>query len=100
MNELSSSLPSNARDTWNIVCAVAGQGENFPNLRRFNAPLFLNLPRAEEGETLRDVAIRVYGSPDATDTLWRLNRDLVGRRDAPLPSGTFISRWIPRRIVR
>jgi outer membrane biosynthesis protein TonB len=46
--------------------------------------------RAEEGETLRDVAIRVYGSPDAFDTLWRLNRDLVGRRDAPLPAGTLL----------
>ena len=32
VNELRSSLSSDARDTWNIVCAVASQRENFSNL--------------------------------------------------------------------
>jgi hypothetical protein len=46
--------------------------------------------RANEGETLRDVAIRVYGSPDEADALWRLNRDLVRRRDETLNAGTLL----------
>jgi hypothetical protein len=45
---------------------------------------------ANQGETLRDVALRVYGSPDEAEALWRLNRDLVGRRDVPLPAGTLL----------
>jgi nucleoid-associated protein YgaU len=46
--------------------------------------------RADEGETLRDVAVRVYGSPDVVEDLWRLNRDLVGSRDDLLPAGTLL----------
>ncbi len=43
-----------------------------------------------EGETLRDVAIRVYGSPEEVEWLWRLNRDLIRRREVALPSGTLL----------
>jgi hypothetical protein len=45
---------------------------------------------ALEGETLRDVALRVYGSADEGEGLWRLNRDLVGRQDALLGAGTLL----------
>jgi hypothetical protein len=45
---------------------------------------------ALEGETLRDVAIRVYGSADEAEALWRLNRDLVGKPDASLGAGTLL----------
>jgi hypothetical protein len=45
---------------------------------------------AKEGETLRDVALRVYGSPDRVDHLWQLNRDLIGRDDVVLSSGTLL----------
>lgn len=44
----------------------------------------------DEGETLRDVAARVYGSPDEADALWGLNRDLVKLVDVPLPAGTLL----------
>jgi hypothetical protein len=46
--------------------------------------------QALEGETLRDVALRVYGSADEAESLWRLNRDLVPRRDATLSAGTLL----------
>jgi hypothetical protein len=43
-----------------------------------------------EGESLRDVARRVYGSPDEAEGLWRLNRDLIPRREGVLPAGTLL----------
>jgi nucleoid-associated protein YgaU len=43
-----------------------------------------------EGETLSDVARRVYGSTDATDALWLANRDQLDRPDARLRSGTTL----------
>jgi hypothetical protein len=47
---------------------------------------------ANEGETLRDVAIRIYGSDSEVEAeaLWRLNRDLIGRRDVSLSAGTLL----------
>jgi hypothetical protein len=48
--------------------------------------------RAAEGETLRDVAIRLHGSAnhDQVEALWRLNRDLVRSRDTPLRAGMLL----------
>jgi len=46
--------------------------------------------QAREGETLRDVAIRLYGSSDEAESLWRLNRDLIRRREGTLPAGTLL----------
>ena len=46
--------------------------------------------QALEGETLRDVAIRVYGSSEEAESLWRLNRDLISRREGTLPPGTLL----------
>jgi hypothetical protein len=43
-----------------------------------------------EGETMRDVAIRVYGSSDETESLWMLNRDLIQRGEGALPTGTLL----------
>lgn len=51
---------------------------------------------SNEGETLRDVAIRIYGSADEVEALWRLNRDLIGRRDVTLAAGTLLR--TPARI--
>jgi hypothetical protein len=45
---------------------------------------------SEPGETLREVAARIYGTPDRTDALWRLNRDLVARRAMELAPGTLL----------
>jgi hypothetical protein len=42
------------------------------------------------GETLADVARRVYGSPAAAQDLWLANRDHVERLDVPLPAGTLL----------
>jgi hypothetical protein len=44
----------------------------------------------QAGEKLRDVATRVYGSADATEELWRANRDRVSMVDSPLPPGTLL----------
>jgi hypothetical protein len=43
-----------------------------------------------KGETLRDVAVRVYGSADPLDSLWRANRDLLPRQDSPLAPGSVL----------
>jgi nucleoid-associated protein YgaU len=44
----------------------------------------------EQGETLAQVAVRVYGSNDATEALWQANRDQVERVDSPLARGTLL----------
>ncbi len=43
-----------------------------------------------EGESLEDVAVRVYGSADASRELWLANRDQVERLDEPLKAGTTL----------
>jgi hypothetical protein len=43
-----------------------------------------------EGETLSEVAERVYGSPDAAEALWMANRDRIDRPDARLAAGTIL----------
>jgi hypothetical protein len=53
-------------------------------------PVQEGFTQALEGETLRDVARRIYGSTDEADALWRLNRDLVLRPDARLSAGTLL----------
>ena len=85
MDELGSSLSSDARDTGNIVCAVAGQGENFPDLRRFNAPFFLDLPRTEESEGIA-TCVRFCGRIDGDMFACELKDILVvGRDDYVMP---------------
>jgi hypothetical protein len=44
----------------------------------------------ERDETIGDVAVRIYGSIDALDVLWRANRDLLPQKDSPLSPGTFL----------
>ena len=38
----------------------------------------------------RDVALRVYGTADDVDALWRANRDALPRPDSPLSPGTLL----------
>ena len=44
----------------------------------------------KQGETLEDVSIRVYGSSDQVETLWRANRDLLPHRNSPLNAGAVL----------
>jgi hypothetical protein len=44
----------------------------------------------KEGESLEDVAIRVYGSADPVNSLWRANRDLLPQRTSPLQAGSIL----------
>jgi nucleoid-associated protein YgaU len=41
------------------------------------------------GESLSDIAVRVYGTPDAAQTLWLANRDILSD-DAPLRQGMLL----------
>jgi nucleoid-associated protein YgaU len=41
----------------------------------------------QEGETLDDVSLRVYGTTDRAASLWRANRDQIPSRDGPLRAG-------------
>jgi hypothetical protein len=50
-----------------------------------------------DGETLHDVSIRVYGSIDEADLLWRANRDLLPHRDSTLVSGAVLRTPAPAR---
>jgi hypothetical protein len=45
---------------------------------------------ARPEETIADVASRVYGNTNASDSLWRANRDTLPRRDSPLSSGMLL----------
>jgi hypothetical protein len=44
----------------------------------------------EPGETLADVAERVYGSDRAAESLWKANRDQLASLESPLPKGTLL----------
>lgn len=46
--------------------------------------------RVDVGETLADVARRVYGSPGKVDQLWRANRDQLSSPEAPLSAGMLL----------
>jgi hypothetical protein len=41
-------------------------------------------------ETIADVALRVYGTTNRIDVLWRANRDALHGRDSPLVPGTLL----------
>ncbi len=43
-----------------------------------------------DGESLVDVARRVYGREEATKTLWLANRDRLDRVDAPVAKGSIL----------
>lgn len=44
----------------------------------------------ERNEHIDDVAVRIYGSIDAVETLWRANRDVLPNKDFPLAEGTIL----------
>jgi nucleoid-associated protein YgaU len=46
--------------------------------------------RVRDGESLFDIALRVYGSGNAADSLWKANRDLIDREDTPLREGALL----------
>jgi hypothetical protein len=63
--------------------------------RRPSGPLAPPRSRAaftvvEPNETITDVALRVYGTTDDVEVLWRANRDTLPRRDSPLSPGTLL----------
>ena len=45
---------------------------------------------AREGETLRDICVRIYGNPEAEETLWKVNRDSLTSRSGPVGKGTLL----------
>jgi hypothetical protein len=46
--------------------------------------------RVGEGESLSDVAARLYGTRARSQTLWLANRDLIADQNVPLPPGTLL----------
>lgn len=57
-----------------------------PRLIRPRSPFTVVGP----GESLADVATRVYGSPDAKEAIWKANRDQIAQVDSPLVRGTLL----------
>ena len=45
---------------------------------------------AVDGETIEDIASRVYGNPDRAESLWRANRDTLPTRDSRLSAGMLL----------
>ena len=45
---------------------------------------------AVDGESLKDVALRVYGDPNSVRTLWLANRDILNDQKSPLRAGTLL----------
>jgi hypothetical protein len=45
---------------------------------------------AKDGESLDDIAVRVYGSADQADSLWRANRDQLPHRNSPIKAGAVL----------
>ena len=43
-----------------------------------------------DGESLLDVANRIYGSAQAAESLWRANRDQLAAVSSPVPRGTLL----------
>jgi hypothetical protein len=43
-----------------------------------------------DGESLDDVAARVYGTTDKAEWLWLSNRDLIERKDVSLRTGMLL----------
>jgi nucleoid-associated protein YgaU len=87
--------------------AVASKGEgNLRDPERADSPPTrrepVSIPRGdpeativEPGETLEDVAVRVYGGRGGIETLLRANREVLSRRKGPLRPGLQL--WTPAR---
>ena len=60
--------------------------DSSPALTAHRSPL----TTVKDGETLEDVTIRIYGSSDQLDLLWRANRDILPRRNSPLSAGAVL----------
>ncbi len=66
------------------------------------SPEMVSIPRSDtevtivdSGETLDDVAVRIYGSRAGVETLLRANREVLTRRNGPLRTGLQL--WTPER---
>jgi phage tail protein X len=89
-----------------VVVAKSKEKEKAPEPARPEAsPLRsepVSIPRSDpdvtivdHGETLDDVAIRVYGTRAGVETLLRANREVLTRRKGPLRTGLQL--WTPAR---
>ncbi len=86
--------PTSARGTTDQAAArpvFAASAKAQPaTRRRASLPPRSAFTQVGEGETLADVASRIYGSPEASRALWRANRDMIGSPDATLQVGMLL----------
>jgi hypothetical protein len=66
-----------------------------PRVRVISRTRAVSAPRSaftvvSDGESLDDVAARVYGTTDRAEWLWLSNRDLIERKDASLRAGMLL----------
>jgi hypothetical protein len=66
-----------------------------PRVRVISRTRTVSSPRSAftlvgKGESLDDVAARVYGTADKAEWLWLSNRDLIERKDAALRAGMLL----------
>jgi hypothetical protein len=75
-----------AQETASIVIAGLKTADSVDLIREPVAPFTV----VRANETIRDVAVRVYGSNEHVGTLWRANRDALPFLDSPLSSGVVL----------
>jgi hypothetical protein len=87
--------PPLERSTTDLPRRAAATPRPLPVVHRPRPPVERREPRgafteSRAGESLADVAGRTYGTPDAAQTLWLANRDILDRPDVTLPAGTLL----------
>ena len=95
---IASTLKAPKRDARPIIMPVAvvvERPKETATARRVVIPDPPNEPKgafthARAGESLTDVAQRVYGDADQDKKLWLVNRDVLDRADAPLRPGMLL----------
>jgi hypothetical protein len=83
--------PSPAKHATSTAIATSAP----PRVRVVSRTRALSAPRSAftlvvDGESLDDVAARVYGTTEKAEWLWLSNRDLIARKDASLHAGMLL----------
>jgi hypothetical protein len=83
MDQTDGALPGSATKTARGVPGMADRNA----VRRESRSAFTVV---EANERMEDVALRIYGTRDESDGLWRANRDALDRKDSPLSPGMLL----------
>src|SRR6185437_10577102 len=86
---LEPSAPATAPSTSEIPTAAPARVRPVSRTRSVPGPRSA-FTVVDDGESLDDVALRVYGTAEKAPWLWQANRDLIARKESPLIAGTLL----------